>query len=539
MNHTPSLPHQLALAGLALGAAGAFAACTTPRATTALSPDGGSPRLVVMIIVDQLREPLLERYDDLYAGGFRRLMDEGHFYVQATHDHANTETAVGHATLATGTYPMHHGIIANEWWVKTPAGWVEVSNVGDSTLAIIGSARRPGVSPHYLVRSGLADWLTAADPRSQVASVSAKDRGAVLPAAHARGQVYWFDDATGRFVTSTYYREAYPSWARRFNERAMRRYAGDTIWASRVPAAARSRSTGDTAAWEGDGIHTSFPHHFADEGMPGAFWSWFATTPMLDAATLDFARTMVSSLGLGRDDDVDFLSISLSQTDRIGHAYGPESREQLDNLLRLDGELADFFRFLDSTVGKNRWITALSADHGSLIAPETRPQPGEPSVGRRATPEEKASLAAVVKEAEQWDGDSATPERMKAALEQLPFVAEAWTHEDLLYGTPDDSFAVLERRSLYPGRYGGEFSRWDVEVRFEEGLLARVRGTTHGTPYWYDRHVPMIFMGPGIPAGRDSTRVSTTDFAPTLARLVGVPFPTDVDGKPLPGVVGR
>ena len=510
----------------------------TPNASTpAVSAAGAAPpRLVVMVVVDQFREPYLERYGDLFTGGFRRLLDQGRLYTRATHDHAVTETAVGHATLSTGVYPMRHGVVANEWAERTPKGWVDVSNVGDSTVHIVGYPTLPGVSPHALMRPGLADWIVAANPRSQVASVSAKDRGAVLPAAHAKGQVYWFDPRAGRFVTSTYYRDRYPAWADDFTARVLPRYARDSVWASRIPAAALARASADTVPWEGDGVHTAFPHRFAEEGQPGQFWGWFATTPMLDAATLDYARAMVTSLGLGRDDAPDFLNVSLSQTDRVGHAYGPMSREQLDNLLRLDRELGEFFAFLDQAVGTGRWTIGLSADHGSLLAPETLPQPGESPAGRRGTEAEWATLTAIRDTAAQAAADPATPARTVAALRRLPFVADAYTHAQLLSGAPADSFAVLARRSLYPGRAGGVFSAYGVEVRFAEGWLGSVRGTEHGTPYWYDRHVPLLFMGPGIAAGRDTTRAATVDFAPTLARLLRLPIPTNLDGHPLAGV---
>jgi predicted AlkP superfamily pyrophosphatase or phosphodiesterase len=171
-----------------------------------------------MIVVDQFREPYLDRYGDLFTGGFRRLLDQGRTYVQASHDHAITETAVGHATLATGVYPMRHGIVANDWAERTKKGWVDVSNVGDSTVTILGNPKQTGVSPHSLMRTGLADWMVAANPRSQIASVSGKDRGAVLPAAHAKGQVYWFSAGAGRFVTSTYARRSYPGWTNDFVE---------------------------------------------------------------------------------------------------------------------------------------------------------------------------------------------------------------------------------------------------------------------------------------------------------------------------------
>jgi arylsulfatase A-like enzyme len=260
---------------------------------------------------------------------------------------------------------------------------------------------------------------------------------------------------------------------------------------------------------------------------------------MLDALTLEYAETMVRSLGLGRDDAPDFLNVSLSQTDRIGHGYGPLSREQLDNLLRLDRELGEFFTFLDGAVGTGRWAVALSADHGALSAPETLPQPGEPATGHRVNAEERAALNAILPDDKRSTSSPESAARIAAALERLPIVADAYTHEQLLRGTPSDSFAVLARRSLYPGRAASEPSKRGVEVRFIEGLLFTPRGTGHGTTYWYDRHVPMLFMGRGIAAGRDSTRAATVDFAPTLARLLRVRMPGDLDGRPLAGVVGR
>jgi predicted AlkP superfamily pyrophosphatase or phosphodiesterase len=519
----------------AKGGAEQAAGASTVASSVASTDAAARPRLVVMIVVDQFREPYLERYGDLFTGGFRRLLDQGRFYTRATHDHAITETAVGHATLATGVYPMHHGIVANEWQERTPKGLVDVSNVGDSTVQIVGYPKSAGVSPHYMMRTGLADWVVAADPRSQVASVSAKDRGAVLPAAHAKkGQVYWFEPRAGRFVTSTYYRDRYPAWADEFTARVLPRFARDSVWESTIPAAAVGRASADQVPWEGDGVHTSFPHRFSEEGRPGGFWGWFSATPMLDAATLEYARTMVSSLGLGRDDAPDFLNVSLSQTDRIGHGYGPLSREELDNLLRLDRELGEFFTFLDRTVGAGRWVVGLSADHGSLVAPET-PWPGD-FVGRRGTAEEKAQLRAIHDAAAKAEDDPAEPERTAAALRRLPFVADAWTRAQLerpASGAPADSFAVLERRSMFPGRYGSDFSAYGVEYRLVEGWLGSVRGSGHGTPYWYDRHVPLLFMGPGFVAGRDTTRAATVDFAPTLARAIGVRAPANLDGHAL------
>jgi hypothetical protein len=520
-----------------------------PAPGTASAPAGAQrPALVVMLVVDQLRPGLLDRYDDLYTGGFRRLLDRGRLYTRATHDHAQTWTAAGHATLATGVYPSRHGIVANEWYERVGPGadggggrWLQVSNVGDSTVRIVGHPGLRGVSPHYVARPGLADWLAAASPRSLIASVSPKDRGAVQPVSRARGHVYWFDTAAAGFVTSTYYRDADPEWVARFNRDVAPRYAADTVWESTVPAAARGRSRPDTLPSEGNGRDTYFPHRFAAEGRGSRFWAWFERTPMLDALALDFAREAVTSLGLGRDEVPDFLNVSLSQTDRVGHDYGPLSREQLDNLLRLDRGLGEFFAFLDATVGAGRWALGLSADHGAPVSPEDLPQPGEDYAGRRRTPAERAAIDSIRVAANRRAADPTTPAWVAEQARRLPVVADAWTHDELARGqgrVATDSFAVLARRSYYPGRVSGAFGRQGVDVRFVPGFIERARGVDHGSPYWYDRHVPMLFVGPGIAPGRDATRASTTDFAPTLARLLGVPVPGDLDGRALAGVVG-
>jgi predicted AlkP superfamily pyrophosphatase or phosphodiesterase len=517
-----------------------------PAAAPGAAAGGARPlptepaRLVVVLVVDQLRSDLLGRNDSLWTGGFRRLMDEGRYYIHASHAFAATVTAAGHATLSTGTHPSSHGIVGNSWWERSGRRWVSVENIDDSTVTIVGHPKLPGVSPVHLERSGLAEWMLAADARSLVASVSGKDRGAVQPAAHAKGHVYWFEEAVGRFVTSTYYRDAYPEWVDRFHETVLPRYADDTVWTSEVPARARGAALADTADWEGDGEHTYFPHRFAAEARPNAYWAWFAGTPPLDALTLDFAETMVTSLSLGGDEAVDFLNVSLSQTDRVGHAYGPHSLEQLDNLLRLDRELGGFFAFLDSAVGRGRWIAGFSADHGVLDTPEELRARGR--YGHRATKAEIATMdsLAVVSNRRAANDPEGAATRLVDALKKLPWVADAWTHERLLKATPRDSFAVLFRRSLYPGREIGWFGRQGVAVRFVEGFIVDDLGTGHGAPYWHDRHVPMVFMGPGIPPGLDpSTGVFTVDFAPTLARLIGVKVPEGTDGKPLVGVVGR
>ena len=503
----------------------------------AATADSTTPKLVVMVLVDQLRADLLDRYGDLYTGGFKRLRDQGYSYVNAAHDHSSTETAVGHASLATGVHPSRHGVIANVWTEMYNGAWKQVINIDDSTVQIVGVPGRLGASPSHQMRSGFAEWLMAANPLSKVASVSGKDRGAIQPASHTKGQVYWFDGGVGRFITSTYYRTAYPDWVTAFNDGPLQAHRADTVWSLTAPAGVLSRANPDTSAVEADGVHSYFPHRFSDLGRPEVFWSWWWGTPNLDAATLDFAEAMVASLELGKDDAPDFLNVSLSATDLIGHGYGPLSREQLDNLLRLDRELGQFFDYLDSKVGKGRWTMMLTADHGVMDMPEDLVKRGE--YGHRITPAEVEQINALRAKAMANPDKRAAARRLVADLKKLPLVGDAWLRDDLMKGQPTDSFAILQKRSLYEGRYEGWVSREGVEFRFKPGVLMLPRGASHGQTYWYDRHVPMIFMGPGIPAGKDPSRAATVDMAPTFSAMLGIPYPKDLDGKVLSAVVRK
>jgi predicted AlkP superfamily pyrophosphatase or phosphodiesterase len=515
---------------LAVTCGGVFS-CSSQPAPQTVAPSSAAPKLVVLVVVDQLRADLLDRYGDLFTGGFKRLRAEGHSFTNAAHDHGVTVTAAGHATLSTGVYPSRHGVISNLWQERAGNRWVPVENIDDSTVKIVGVPDARGASPVHLMRSGFAEWLLAANKRSKVASVSGKDRGAIQPAAHARaGYVYWFEGAFGRFVTSTYYRGNDPGWVTEFNSAQVPKHSGENAWTFSGSSAGMSRSDADTLAYEADGVHTFFPHTYAGEKGASDFWVWWENTPFVDAVTLEMAERMVSSLELGRDDAPDFLNVSLSATDRIGHRFGPLSREQLDNLLRLDRELGEFFDFLDKTVGANRWTVALSADHGVLDSPEDLVGRGE--YGHRITVAENKTLDSLRARADSNPNKAAAARELASSLKKVPIVADAWTKEELARAQ-GDSFAVLMKRSVYPGREGGRFSRQGVEFRYKPGVYGAARGSGHGAPYWYDRHVPLIFMGPGISRANDPSRASTVDFAPTFAALLGIPYPRDLDGKVL------
>lgn len=500
-----------------------------------------APRLVVLVVVDQLRADLLEVYAPVFDGGLRRLAEQGRHYPGATHAHAVTHTAAGHATLATGVHPARSGIVANSWDHRTGEGWQGgMYAVEDPASPIVGYPEAGGRSPRNLLRDGLADWVAAADPEARVVSVSGKDRAAITLAAQAQGHVYWFLPAAGRFVTSTYYRDRYPDWLEDYNESVVAPLLVDTVWSSGVPEEHRVLARPDEGApYEGDGVHTTFPHRATEEledpGSPGAVAAWALRQPRSDEAVAGLAMRAVDELTLGGRGPVDFLAVSFSSTDYVGHDYGPLSQEQLDNLHRLDEALGELFDHLDRVVGPDAWVAGFSADHGVMDVPETMADRGQ--VGRRVVQGERLALAsrAVGDALAAVQGDTAriAPE-LARMLEARGIVAEAYTHEELLTGPPADSFAVLFRNSYHPGRGPGWFSRYGVEARFEyHELVGYPTGTSHGSPYWYDRSVPFILLGAGVEAGIAEETAYTIDMAPTLARMVGVEAPVDLDGRPL------
>jgi hypothetical protein len=483
---------------------------------------------VVLLVIDQLTPDLLERYGPHFQSGLRRLLDGGLRFENATHDHANTVTAAGHTTLGTGVYPARHGIVSNEWVERVNGEWTNVYSMSDPESAILGHPDLPGMGPRNIERPGLADWIAANDPGSRVVSVSKKERSAIGMAAQARGEVYWVPEEEADFVTSTAYAAEYPEWVRRFNEREMPRLWADTVWESIVPPEVAASSRPDTSRWEFDREHTTFPHRARDEAdMSNPYdmnlWRW-TYTPFPDRAVVSFALEAVRALELGQRGSVDFLGVSLSQTDRVGHTFGPGSREQLDNLLRLDVELGRLLDGLDERVGPGRWVLALSSDHGVLEIPEHLADEGV--LAGRITRDQRVQVAERLQAAAPGG-----PWAMREAVAALPFVAGAYTFEELEQGERPDSFAVFYARSHSRTRIVSASARVGIYVLYPPNFLQTPSETTHGTPYYYDRHVPLIFFGAGIGVGTAADRVATVDVAPTLARLARVPAPDDLDGR--------
>jgi predicted AlkP superfamily pyrophosphatase or phosphodiesterase len=521
---------------VALASAGLIAGCQTASRFDE-STSGASPSLVVLVAIDQLRADMIDRYESVFSGGFRRLLDEGHRFSNATHDHAGTYTAPGHTTLSTGVHPSRHGVVGNSWSELRDSTWTLIYSMGDTESAILGFPEMEGRSPANLYRGGLPDWVLTEHPEARVVSISRKDRAAIGLAARAVGEVYWLSETTGRFITSEFYHSEYPEWVFRFHETEMSRIYSDMVWESTIPAEHLGLTRPDTSSYELDGVHTSFPHRAADRsdlGDPGEVNRWrYQETPFPDAAVLALVKTAIRELELGGSNSVDYLGVSFSQTDLIGHRFGPFSREQLDNLIRLDGLLGELFDSLDREVGRGRWVLALSSDHGVLEIPEHLAEEGADAV--RFGRDERVAVRDAVNEAAQrgLEGD-ALANAVRGTVSALPFIAAAYTFREAA-GTnaQADSFAALFARSQSEGRVLDFSGRFGVHVRYPPHTLTSAERATHGSPYYYDRSVPLFFIGAGVRPGDSSVPVGTVDVAPTLAALGRIRTPADLDGRSL------
>ncbi len=499
------------------------------------------PALVVFIAVDQLRGDYLDRFASQLTGGLARFRNNSAFFPHAWQDHAITETAPGHATMLSGREPVHTEIISNN------------RGVPDELSPLIGS-NAVGASPRRFVGTTLYDWLRVRDPQTRVLSVSRKDRGAILTVGRARGDVYWFAD--GRFTTSRYYADTLPTWVTAFDDSIhLERLAG-TKWDLLLPA--NQYPEPDSVWVENSGTDFMFPHVLPAASQMAAK---VASYPVMDSLTLAFALEGVKRTGVGKRSLAagpsampDLLSISLSTTDAVGHAFGPDSREIHDQVLRVDRWLGEFMRELEREIPSNRIIYALTGDHGVAPLPELEvPKTGH---GGRVWLSDIASTAEQRLEARyatdfsiDFDnglmfGDVGALRARGINADSLAsaIVAEATKRSGVRIGftaatlaASPDSAAVRWRRSL-----PASLSYLAVFATAPGFIWSPGKSTAeHATPNAMTLSVPISFVAAGIPAGRHERLVRTVDIAPTLAALIGVKPTERLDGAPIAEVVGR
>ncbi len=547
--------------------------------TASIACGESRPRLILQITVDQLRGDLPTRYyDRLGEGGFRYLWETGIVYSNAHHAHANNETIVGHTTLATGAHPSAHGMVGNLWFDRETGS--VTYNVEDPNyrLLTVGAgvdadveidptqrqARSEGRSPAAILASTFADELRSnTGGKSKVVAVSVKDRGAISMAGHS-GQAYWFSKASGGFVTSTYYRRDYPDWVVAFNDSGPTSRYENNSWQLLHERNSYLFADTDNREWELNvaGFGRVFPHRFGNRANP-LFTTLLTFSPAGDQLVLQFAKQALIAEGLGADSTTDYLSVSFSSTDYVGHVFGPSSLEAEDNILQLDRTLAELLAFIDREVGLGNTLIVLSADHGG---PDT---PGYLN---------SLGIPAGYVDPSSWDSNAAA-DRLRGRFRIEGKLFETYAHP-YLYFTEDIKNdpridheeleeAVIDELSRFRGvslaisstalRRGNlpdtEVYRavvrnfhakrsGDIYVVFEpqwfindfDGLKV---AATHGSPWNYDSYVPIVFAGAGLPPEIVERRVHTTDIAPTLASYVGIKPPSGSAGRVLPEIVDR
>jgi len=500
----------------------------------ALSPAPPRPKLVVVITVDQLRPDYFTRWKAQLTGGLGQLATEGAFFTDGYQDHAVTETAPGHSTILSGMWPAHTGIIRNS------------EGVQDSLAPLIGTSG-PGASPRRFRGTTLFDWLKAADPTARALSVSRKDRGAILPIGQAREQVYWYQ--SGLFTTSRYYADSLPSWVQAFNARRLPFKAANTTWSLLLPDSAYKEP--DNEVWENGGAGVVFPHVLPADSIRAA--AGIAGVPAMDSLTLLFALEGFEALHLGRK-GTDLLAVSLSTTDAVGHAFGPDSREIHDQVLRLDHYLAWFIKRLTDRVGRDNVVIVLTADHGVTSFPERTRAKG----GNAYRVSLDTLITAANRELDQLAGAGAAPRAWLEFDTGMLFLRDNGRFAAL--GVKTDS--ILDVLTTRIARVQGVARvikpadlaradtasdpvarRWLHHLAPDAGVVLTVTlqpGSVwsagdlmiamHGQPTEDDAHVPIIFWGKNVRRGSFAGRTNTVDIAPTLGALLGVSPLSLVDG---------
>jgi len=531
------------------------------------------PKLVVGLIVDQMRFDFLERYQEHFGeGGFKRLMREGYSFENTHYNYVPTVTAAGHASIYTGVTPSVHGVVENSWFERESKRMV--SNVGDANVRIVGSAVElsNGYSPARLVTRTLTDQLRReSNSEAKVISVALKDRGAILPGGHSANAAYWNDweSSPGHFVSSSYYMEELPSWVVNFNKKERAEKYLDKTWETLIPIEKYTASAPDDNPHERvlRGKETpTFPYDLKAmrelyNGDP-SYYQVLWVTPFGNTLTREFALQALKSEDLGADEVTDMLCISFSTPDVAGHTFGPQSVEVQDIFLRLDREIEVLLNALDKRVGEGNYVLFLTSDHGV-----------QPVVSYQVAQNKAAGLAVIPKfnqdlnfklgqtyGAFEWieyfglnqiylDHELIEEKKLSLAevrrsvvdfMKEQPGVRFALTPEDLVSSSDTTGLVEMVKNGYFPERSG------DVMLVYEYGVMptsdyrtpiSKVQGANHGSGYDYDTHVPLLWFGKGIPRGTSSRKVHPVDIAPTLVKILKLQDSGEMTGKPLPEIL--
>jgi predicted AlkP superfamily pyrophosphatase or phosphodiesterase len=538
--------------------------------TREASRDSSKPKLVVILVVDQMRGDYIDKFQQQWTGGLKRLVNEGAWFHEAAYPYGATETCVGHSTISTGAFPASHGMIGNEWWdreqqkdvtctadasVKNLAydGTVAGSNSAGGTSGATPSA--PGDSAVKMQIPAFAEELKfQAGVGTRVVAMSLKARAAITLAGHQADSVTWWDGATGLWQTSSAYPQA-PFVAEFVKSHPVTADYGKT-WTPLLPESAYLYDKTAVNPGPPANYGATFPHTLRG-GPEFAFFSQWAGSPYAETYLAHMAEDAVDKLQLGRGPGIDFLSVSFSSVDYVGHAFGPRSWEIQDELARLDRDLAEFFTYLDKNVGRGKYVVAFSSDHGVAPVPEDLRKTGV-DAGRLNLDQVRSRIDQALEpfhygkaSVSKIDGANVyfTPDTyakvksdahaLQAAIEAVqgtPGVAHVYQAEELEdRPATRDLFRTAEGAGFFKGRSGDliivpkAYWIWDYSA---PGKPGRGGGTSHGTPYYYDQRVPVILMGAGIRHGKFYERATPADIAPTLATLCGITLATQ-DGRTL------
>ncbi|MCX6291452.1 MAG: alkaline phosphatase family protein [Bacteroidetes bacterium] len=511
------------------------------------------PKLVVGIVVDQMRYDYLFRYWSKYSEtGFKKLVGEGFLLKNANYNYVPTYTGPGHACIYTGTTPAMNGIVSNEWYDRELKK--DVYCVEDTTMHPLGTySMSSRVSPNRLLTTTITDELRLSNNfQSKVIGVALKDRGAILPAGHTANAAYWFDKETAHWATSSFYMNELPNWVEEFNAKKMAAELMKEKWNTLLPIDQYVESTADDVRYEGlyaGETHPVFPHDLPAISLKDK--DLIKRIPMGNTFTKDFAEAALKGEEMGKGSATDFLAVSFSSTDYVGHQFGINSIEVEDTYLRLDRDLSEFFEFLEKWVGHSNYLLFLTADHGAA---------------GNVTFNTDEKIPSGFFDAKQVD--SLLENYLQSVYGPGEFVSELTSHgiylnqpllEQKKIGLGDMEEKCAEFFSRMKGVAAAITAQQLKTGNYTEGLLSFIQkgfngkrspdvilsldpswmewesksGTTHGAAYSYDTHVPLLFYGWNIPHGQSSDPVSVTDVAPTVASLLNIEFPSGTTGKPV------